>query len=68
MFDNDFRDRGAEITADERATGLKEIEVFKDWVDKHILVSDDPSEPPPIMLLPLGRSGPNYRDVVPPPR
>lgn len=42
---------------------LEKIQVFKEWVDRYIWNVDDPSTFT-IMILPQGRPGANYRDVV----
>ncbi|KKA25283.1 hypothetical protein T310_0691 [Rasamsonia emersonii CBS 393.64] len=58
----------ARITVDDeqRAQADKETEVFKNWIDAHILTRDASGASEAIMILPLGRPGPNYRDIVPP--
>lgn len=61
-----IRELGAKITKEQRAQADKETEVFKNWIDAHILTRDASGASEAIMILPLGRPGPNYRDIVPP--
>lgn len=63
-----FRDAGAQITEDEMNQGLEEIRIFKKWVDEHVLIEDVKTHSRPIIVLPLGRAGPNYRDEAAAPR
>lgn len=63
-----FRDAGAQITEDEMNQGLEEIRIFKKWVDEHVLIEDVETHSRPIIVLPLGRAGPNYRDEAAAPR
>lgn len=55
------------ITKEQRLQADKETKVYKDWVDANILTRDSSGSSEAIMILPLGRPGPNYRDTVPPP-
>lgn len=48
--------------------GLEEIRIFKKWVDEHVLIEDVETHSRPIIVLPLGRAGPNYRDEAAAPR
>ncbi|KAJ5414878.1 hypothetical protein N7509_000212 [Penicillium cosmopolitanum] len=57
---------GEEITEEERAQSDDETKVYRDWIDEKILTKDSSGAPEAIMILPLGRPGPNYRDIVPP--
>lgn len=61
------RELGQQTTLEERNQGLKEIEVFRDWVDQHLLPLSPEGQPEAIVVVPLGRAGANYRDIVPPP-
>jgi hypothetical protein len=54
------------ITKEQRAQADKETKVYKDWIDANILTKDESGASEAIMILPLGRPGPNYRDIVPP--
>lgn len=48
------------ITPEQRAEADEETQVYKDWVDAHILTRDASGASEAIMILPLGRPGPNY--------
>lgn len=48
--------------------GLEEIRRFKKWVDEHVLIEDVETHSRPIIVLPLGRASPNYRDEAAAPR
>ena len=61
------RELGLQTTLEERNRGFKEIEVFREWVDEYLLTSSSAGQPETIVIVPLGRAGANYRDIVPPP-
>ncbi|KAK4139840.1 putative amidase [Dichotomopilus funicola] len=52
------------ITQEQREQGLAELGVYYTWVRGHILKPDTEYN---FVLLPLGRPGANYRDIVPTP-
>ncbi|KAK3297432.1 amidase signature domain-containing protein, partial [Chaetomium fimeti] len=52
------------ITQEQRDQGLAELEVYYTWVRDEILKPDTEYN---FILLPLGRPGANYRDIVPTP-
>jgi hypothetical protein len=56
-----------DITQEQRDQGLAEIEVYYEWIRKYILPQESDVSWGPMMLLPLGRPGANYRDIVPDP-
>jgi len=56
-------ERGATVTDEERDQSLAKIDVFKKWVDREIWQRHDQSDIS-IMIVPQGRPGANYRDVV----
>ncbi|KAI0099877.1 amidase signature enzyme [Nemania sp. FL0031] len=52
------------ISKEQRDQGLREIEVYYTWVRDHVVKEGLEDN---IMVLPLGRPGANYRDIVPQP-
>lgn len=59
-----IRQRGIDTTKEERDQGLEELDVFREWVERYVLVPGESVEDGPIMMIPLGRPGANYRDIV----
>lgn len=57
------RERGATVTDEERDQSLAKIDVFKKWVDREIWQRHNKSDVS-IMIVPQGRPGANYRDIV----
>ncbi|KAF1954360.1 amidase signature enzyme [Byssothecium circinans] len=55
--------RGSKVTDEERDESLDKIQVFKTWFEKEIWRTDDP-EDLAVMMVPQGRPGVNYRDVI----
>ncbi|KAI0388524.1 hypothetical protein F5Y17DRAFT_452461 [Xylariaceae sp. FL0594] len=53
-----------QITKEQRDQGLQELKIYYSWVRDHVLRDGTEDN---IILLPLGRAGANYRDVVPQP-
>ncbi|KAJ5116053.1 hypothetical protein N7456_000401 [Penicillium angulare] len=53
--------RGIDTTKEERDRGIAECETVAAWIYSEILTAGS------IMLLPLGRPGANYRDLIPEP-
>ncbi|GAP92178.1 putative amidase [Rosellinia necatrix] len=53
-----------DISKEQRDQGFREIDVYYTWIRDHVLKEGLEDN---IMVLPLGRSGANYRDVVPQP-
>lgn len=49
---------------EQRDQGLRELSVYYDWALEHILKPDTEHN---FVLVPLGRPGANYRDLVPAP-
>lgn len=62
--DKHGRGLATNITREQRDRGLAELEVYYTWVRDNILKPDTEYN---FVLLPLGRPGANYRDVVPAP-
>ena len=60
------RRRGIDTTKAERDQGLEELKIFGNWINTQVLAENE-LDAAPIMLIPLGRPGANYRDIVPPP-
>ncbi|KAF2645931.1 amidase signature enzyme [Massarina eburnea CBS 473.64] len=56
-------DLGSKITLEERERGLSEINIYKEWVGRHILTTDADGDTETIIILPLGNAEPDYRDV-----
>ncbi|KAK5652362.1 hypothetical protein OQA88_10554 [Cercophora sp. LCS_1] len=56
-------DRGAEISVDEVQQSLKELKVLQSWFAKNVLRADESSSSSAILILPVGATEPNYRDV-----
>ena len=61
------RELGQQTTLAQRNQGLREIEVFREWVDQRLLPLSPDGQPEAVIAVPLGRAGANYRDIVPPP-
>ena len=62
------RNLANDITKEQRDQGIAEIAIYQEWITKHILPQGrTDGSPAPIMILPLGRPGANYRDIVPKP-
>jgi hypothetical protein len=57
------RDRGAEITEEEVEQSYKELKVLQSWFAKAVLRADERSGSTAIIVLPVGPTEPNYRDV-----
>ncbi|KAI1116420.1 amidase signature enzyme [Nemania sp. NC0429] len=53
-----------DISKEQRDQGLREVEIYYDWIRDHVLKDGTEDN---IMILPLGRAGANYRDVLPKP-
>lgn len=58
------RDLGSKITPEQRAQGLAECKVFKEWITEHVLTFNAEGKGESVMLLPLGNAIPDYRDIV----
>lgn len=58
------RDLGSKVTEEQRAQGVAECEVFRDWVAKHVLTRNDEGHGEAVILLPLGNAKLDYRDIV----
>ncbi|KAF1955681.1 putative amidase [Byssothecium circinans] len=56
-------DRGSKITTEERDQSLDRISIFRQWFNKEIWNVEDSGDFA-IMIVPQGRPGANYRDVV----
>ncbi|KAI8652658.1 C2H2-type domain-containing protein [Fusarium keratoplasticum] len=54
---------GSKVTEEQRAHGIAECEVFRDWVDKHVLTRNDGGHGEAVILLPLGNAKLDYRDI-----
>lgn len=57
-------DLGSKVTEGQRAQGVNELQIYRDWFRKEILTSDENGEPDSIIALPLGKPVPEYRDQV----
>lgn len=57
------RDTGAQVTPEQKAKGLGEIEVYKKWFHENILNTDEITGSDAILILPCGSSEPKYRDL-----
>jgi len=56
-------DLGSKVTKEERAQGLSEVQIYKDWIAEHVLTKNSKGESEAVILLPLGSAKPDYRDV-----
>lgn len=50
------------FTAEERAQGVKWMEVFRAWFEKNILGQDNDSVTNAVMIMSFGSPNPKYRD------
>ena len=57
-----IRDTGAEVTIEQKAQGLEEIEVYKTWFRDNIMTADEVTASDAVLILPCGTSAPKYRD------
>ncbi|KAK4452746.1 amidase signature domain-containing protein [Podospora aff. communis PSN243] len=55
-------DLGAKVTPGQRAQGLRECEVYREWVQQHVLTRDSEGNGEAVIILPLGNAKPDYRD------
>ena len=62
-----LRSKGEKITARQREEAVQELAVFRRWIEEHVFETTPQGSAETIMLLPLGRAGPNYRDTLPKP-
>ncbi|KAK0730142.1 amidase signature domain-containing protein [Lasiosphaeris hirsuta] len=56
-------DRGAEITKTEVEQSCRELKVLESWFAREVLRTDKASGSSAILILPVGPTEPNYRDV-----
>ncbi|KAI1122276.1 amidase signature domain-containing protein [Nemania abortiva] len=61
-------DLGAEVTKAEREQGLRELQVFRNWVADNVLRGDERCGSNAILVLPVGPGQPVYRDIYIPPK
>ncbi|KAE9364327.1 amidase signature enzyme [Stipitochalara longipes BDJ] len=59
--------KGQETTPEQREQAFQELKVFRRWIDENVFPREVGFSSGVIMLLPLGRAGPNYRDTLPQP-
>ena len=60
-----LRSKGEKVTAGQREEAVQELAVFRRWIKDHVFKTTPQDSAETIMLLPLGRAGPNYRDTLP---
>lgn len=61
---NVIRGLGAGISAAERTEAMHELEIFRNWVEKHVFPTNLNSDSPAILVLPVLSTEPDYRDVL----
>lgn len=54
---------GSLVTPAEKEEGLQKMNVFRRWFSEHVMTGDETTVSSAVMILPLGRGEPWYRDV-----
>lgn len=57
------RDRGAEVTLEQKNQALGEVDVYRRWFHDNVMQPEDGGGSDAILLLPAGSGEPKYRDV-----
>lgn len=57
------RDRGAEVTLEQKEQAEKELDVYRRWFHENILKAEDAGGSDAVLILPCGSADPKYRDL-----
>jgi hypothetical protein len=63
ITNGDYRDRGAQVTLDNKNQALKEFDVYRQWFQENIMKPEPNGSSSAIMILPCGSGEPKYRDL-----
>jgi hypothetical protein len=62
LFMTSSRNVGKEVNSDEYEMYLKELKVFRNWFEEHLMSTDPQTLSNAIMIMPYGVPDPEYRD------
>lgn len=57
------RDRGAEVTLEDKKQAEKELAVYQRWFQENVMNAEDGGGSNAVLILPCGSSDPKYRDL-----
>ncbi|PQE11375.1 hypothetical protein CJF31_00001188 [Rutstroemia sp. NJR-2017a BVV2] len=63
VTNGDCRDRGAQVTLDNKNRALKEFDVYRRWFQENIMKPGPNGSSSAIMILPCGSGEPKYRNL-----
>lgn len=58
-----YRDRGAQVTLEQKEKSLEELEVYRRWFQENIMKPDANGGSDAVLFVPCGSGEPKYRDL-----